>query len=147
MQKINFSIDISAPREKVWDVLWTDKTYREWTSVFTEGSYAESDWNEGSKILFLSPKGDGMSSLILKKDPPEFMSFKHIAMVKNSEEQPLDEESKKWSGALENYKLITNGTGTTLTVEMDANEDMQAYMNTTFPKALQKVKELSEKEN
>ncbi|MEI9912589.1 MAG: hypothetical protein WDO71_24880 [Bacteroidota bacterium] len=56
MQRINFSISINAPKEKVWQVLWNDSSYRQWTSAFSEGSYVVTDnWKEGTKILFLSP--------------------------------------------------------------------------------------------
>ena len=43
MEKMNFSIDINAPKEKVWNVLWDDDSYRKWTSAFAEGSYAKTD--------------------------------------------------------------------------------------------------------
>jgi uncharacterized protein YndB with AHSA1/START domain len=63
MQKINFSISINAPKEKVWKVLWNDDSYRKWTSAFAEGSYAVTDnWKEGTKVKFLDPKGSGMIS-------------------------------------------------------------------------------------
>ena len=52
MEKQRFKIAISAKPEKVWDVLWNDQTYREWTSVFSDGSHAETDWKKGSKVLF-----------------------------------------------------------------------------------------------
>jgi uncharacterized protein YndB with AHSA1/START domain len=65
MEKMNFSIDINAPKEKVWNVLWDDNSYRKWTSPFAEGSYAKTDnWKEGSKVLFLGPSGDGMVSKV-----------------------------------------------------------------------------------
>jgi len=68
MSKLHFSTDIQAPRATVWNVLWNDATYREWTSVFSEGSYAVSDWNEGSKVQFLdSTGGSGMSAVIQQK--------------------------------------------------------------------------------
>ena len=69
LKKISFSTTINAPKEKVWNVLWNDETYKAWTSVFSEGSCAVSDWNEGSKILFLDGKGSGMYSTIAKKIP------------------------------------------------------------------------------
>ena len=50
MERKEFTIDINAPREKVWDVLWQDDSYRKWTSVFSEGSHAETDWKKGSKV-------------------------------------------------------------------------------------------------
>ena len=66
MTTLEFKIEINAPKEKVWGVLWNEETYKQWTSIFCEGSYAESDWKEGSKIHFLSPNGDGMNSISRK---------------------------------------------------------------------------------
>ena len=145
MKKEKFSIDIHAPREKVWKVLWDDETYRHWTSVFSAGSYAVSDWKEGSKIQFLSSDGNGMFSEIAKSRPPEFMSFRHLGVIKEGEEQHVDQETENWVGALENYELKQKNGQTELTVEMDVTEDFQKYFQETFPKALEKVKELSEK--
>jgi len=144
MEKLKFSIEIKAPKEKVWKVLWDDDTYRKWTSVFSEGSYAVTDWKEGSKVLFLGGEGNGMYSVIAQAKPNEFMSFKHLGVIKNGVEQPLDEESKKWSGALENYSLEEKNGLTEMKVEMDIAEEHKSYFNEAFPKALQKVKELSE---
>jgi len=144
MKKKQFSIEINAPREKVWSVLWDEDTYRQWTSVFSAGSYAVSDWKEGSKIQFLSSDGSGMFSEIAKKRPPELMSFKHLGVVKNGEEQHIDQETQDWSGANENYLLKENGGKTELLVEMDVTDEFQKYFEETFPKALEKIKELSE---
>ena len=86
MSKLHFSTDIQAPRATVWNVLWNDATYREWTSVFSEGSYAVSDWNEGSKVQFLdATSGSGMSAVIQQKRPNEFMSFRHVAEESRTE--------------------------------------------------------------
>ena len=143
--KLNFSINIKAPKEKVWSVLWDDATYRMWTSIFSEGSYAETDWKEGSKALFLTPKGEGMFSKIAKNKPNEFMSFQHLGVIKDGKEQPMDEETKKWSGAMENYTLQEVGDITKLMVDIDVSEDYLDYFNETFPKALEKVKDIAEK--
>lgn len=43
MTTLEFKIEINASKEKVWDVLWNEETYKQWTSVFCEGAYAESD--------------------------------------------------------------------------------------------------------
>lgn len=144
LKKDQFTITIHASKEKVWKVLWDDETFRAWTSVFSEGSHAVSDWNEGSKILFLDGKGSGMNSLIAKKIPVDFMSFKHIGEVKNGVEQPMDEKTNSWSGSYENYTLKETNGSTELTVEMDTTDDYRDYFNETFPKALQKLKELAE---
>ena len=145
MKKLHFSVDIKAPKEDVWKTLWTDSTYRRWTSAFNAGSYAESDWKEGSKVLFLDSNGDGMFSVIDKLIPDEFMSFKHMGEVKSKKELPNDEKSKLWAGAKENYTLRQKGEITTLSVDMDITEEFEQMFNDAFPKALQLVKEISEK--
>ena len=145
MKTIHFSTLVSAPKEKIWKILWEDETYRKWTSVFNAGSYAVSDWKEGSKVLFLSPEGEGMHSIIDKMTPNQFMSFKHIGIVKDGKEQPETEESKSWSGAKENYTLKDKGKDTELLVDMDITEEHETYFKDVFPEALKIVKNLAEK--
>lgn len=144
MKKLQYSVDINAPKEKVWEVLWNDETYRKWTSVFSEGSSAETDWQEGSKIHFLNGEGGGMYSVVAKNQPNEYMSIKHLGEVKDGKEQPISEEVESWSGSMENYRLTQQGNTTNLSVELDTVESFEDFMNQTFPKALEKVKELAE---
>lgn len=144
MKQLNFSIQISAPKEKVWSTLLDDKTYRQWTSVFHEGSYAMGDWSEGSKILFLGPEGSGMTSRIFKHVPNEFLSIQHLGTVSNGIEDFDSEGAKKWSGSLENYSVNERNGTTELLIDMDATEEYEAYFRETWPKALEKVKALSE---
>ena len=140
MTRLNFTVDIDAPRERVWAVLWDDQTYRDWTSAFMEGSHAVSDWKEGSKIQFLDPSGNGMVAIIEKKKPNERMTFRHFAEIKEGKEQP----EAPWSGAHEDYALKDNGRGgTTLIVESDTVEEYKQMFEQAFPKALQRVKELA----
>ncbi len=146
MEKINFSTNINAPREKVWTVLWDDTSYRDWTSAFAEGSYAETDnWKEGSKVLFLSPGGDGMVSKVASNKPNKFMSFEHLGVVKNGVEDTESESVKSWAGAKENYTLTDDHGKTKLVVDMDSTDEFKDYFLKTWPIALEKVKELSEK--
>ena len=106
MKKLNFSARINAPREKVWNVLWDDATYRAWTRAFAEGSYARTDnWKEGSKVSFLGPTGDGMVSMVAQNKPSEYMSFKHLGELKEGVEDSSSDRSKGWAGAMENYTL------------------------------------------
>ena len=103
MLNMNFSIDINVPKEKVWNALWEDASYREWTSAFMEGSYAVTDnWKEGTKVLFLDPKGSGMVSMVAEDKPYGFMSFKHLGEVIDGVEDTTSDKVKQWAGALEN---------------------------------------------
>lgn len=69
MERKEFRTTIDAPKEKVWQVLWNDETYPKWTAPFGEGSRAETDWKEGSKVLFLGAEGEGMVSRIAENRP------------------------------------------------------------------------------
>jgi hypothetical protein len=147
MEKMQFNTTIDAPCEKVWDVLWTDEGYRAWTSVFAEGSHAQTDnWKKGSKILFLDGKGDGMVSKVYENIPNEFMSFEHLGEIKNGVEDTESERVKGWAGARENYTLKNVDGKTELVVQLDMNDEFKDYFNNTFPKALNKIKELAEQD-
>ena len=144
MEKQTFRISIDAPREKVWDILWSDDTYRQWTSVFSQGSRAETDWKEGSKILFLNADNEGMVSRIARSKQNEFMSFEHLGEVHNGVEDTESERVKKWSGSTENYTLKTLNGHTEMTVDMDITDDFKDYFAETWPKALEKLKAITE---
>lgn len=141
INKLQFSIDIKAEKTKIWEVLWNDAFYRDWASVFFEGSYAVTDnWKEGSTVHFLAPDQSGIYSTIERHIPNKIMGFKHIGNVVNGKEQPIDEETRKWSGATEMYTLTEEKDCITLRVEIDVLDEHLEFMSTTLPKALQKVK-------
>lgn len=145
MRKENFSTVIYAPKEKVWQVLWGKTTYPVWTEPFGEGSRAETDWQEGSRILFLNSENEGMVSRIAKKDENDFMSFEHLGMVdKNGNEDFESEKVKAWVGSKENYRLKEVDGKTELQVELEVEDSLGNFFGDTFPRALQLVKELSE---
>jgi hypothetical protein len=145
MEKQEFKITINAPREKVWGILWGDTTYPEWTSVFSEGSHAETDWKQGSKVLFLDGKGSGMLSKIAENVPNEYMSIEHLGFVKDGKEDTESDEVKKWAGAHENYTLKNVDGNTELKVDMDITEEYKQYFQDTWPKAMDKIKSIAER--
>jgi uncharacterized protein YndB with AHSA1/START domain len=144
MKTLKFETVINASPEKVWQTLWNDTTYRHWTSEFTPGSYTVSQWKQGDKIHFLSPDGGGMYSNIHTLEENKSMVFEHIGELKNFEEQPLTEETKKWSGCTEKYTLTQQGDHTHLLVEVDALDDFAGYFEDMFPRAIDKLKQLAE---
>lgn len=145
MERKEFSTIINAPRDNLWKILWGAETYPAWTAVFAEGSKAITDWEQGSKVLFLNADNEGMVSMIDCKKENEFMSFKHIGMIDKEGYEDLESEKvKAWTGALETYKLKDHKEGTTLIVEMDLEDEYRDYFLETWPKALDKLKELAE---
>ena len=148
MDKLHFSIVINAPKAKVWNTMLDDRTYRIWTEAFTAGSYYVGDWSEKSKMLFLAPgeKGEvGMVSRIKENRPHEFVSIEHIGLVQNGKEDTSSEAVKAWAGARENYTFKEVDGKTEVLVDTDSTEEFQEMFQNTWPKALQKLKELAEK--
>ncbi|MVT12416.1 SRPBCC family protein [Chitinophaga tropicalis] len=145
MEKRQFKTSINASRQHVWELLWGKDSYPEWTSVFAEGSHAETDWQKGSKVLFLDGQGRGMVSRVEENIPNEFMSFEHLGEVTDGKEDTVSEKVKQWAGAHENYTLRTVDGGTELVVDMDVAEEFEEMFSEVFPKALNKLKTMAEK--
>jgi ligand-binding SRPBCC domain-containing protein len=144
MVKQQYEVAIDAPRERVWEVLWNEDSYKQWTAPFNPGSSVETDWQEGSRVLFTDGAGSGMIARIQAVRPNEFMSFEHIGMLENGVENTTSEQVKAWAGAQENYTLADQNGQTMLTVDIDIAEDHKESFDSIFPKALGIVKELSE---
>ncbi len=147
-QKLELSILINASKEKIWHVLLDDETYRKWTSAFMEGSYAEGSWEEGSKMYFKGPSSEGMTqgmvSRIKLHKPNDIITIEHIGILKDNIEDYESEEAKKWANSDETYRLEAKDSGNMLFIEMDIEEENLEWFKTTWQKALDKVKELSE---
>jgi hypothetical protein len=75
-----------------------NKLSKEESGDVSKGSYAVTDWNVGSKALFLSPQGEGMVSRIVAHRPNEFLSIEHLGIVKNGVEDTKSEAVKAWAG-------------------------------------------------
>jgi hypothetical protein len=145
MTKMSISERIHAAPKRVWETMLGDATYRDWASVFAEGSYFEGSWEQGKEIRFLSPKGGGMAAVIAECRPYEFISIKHVGVVKEGGEVDTEsEEVKKWAPAFENYRFVQADGGTELQVEMVVTPDWEAFMKETWPKALNRLRALCE---
>lgn len=147
MEKLHYSININAPKEKVWDTMLNLDTYRKWTEVFGPGSSYKGDWNKGSKILFVAPgeKGEmGMVSRIADNQPYKFISIEHLGEIVNGVEDTSSERVKGWAGAHENYTFKENNGTTEVQVDVDTVEEFAEMFKDMWPKALNKLKELSE---
>ena len=152
MQKSHYSTTITAPASKVFDMmlgLSNKKTYEAWTAEFNPTSAYEGSWNKGSKMYFVGTdengKRGGMISEIAANIPKKFISMRHYGILKGYEEISSGAEVEKWAGGFENYTLEENNGITKLIVEIDIIPEYQDFFDTTWPKALEKLKELVEK--
>jgi hypothetical protein len=142
MKRMHFSLEIKASKEKVWKTLWEEKTFRDWQNIIDEGTYMVGEMKEGNEVQFISSvSGYGVTSLIEKLIPNEFVAFRHIADTKNSGER---EREMEWTGGKESYSLSEIDGITTLTVELNVPHEQVETFKVRLPKALERVKVLTE---
>lgn len=142
MKEMQFEIVIRAPREKIWATLWQDRTFREWADLIDAGTYMVGDLKEGNTVQFISAEGYGVTSLVSALIPDEYVLFKHQADTQHEGSNSRDDQ---WTGGRESYTLMDDDGATTLTMSFDVPVELEKAMSESYPKALQKVKELSEK--
>jgi hypothetical protein len=150
METLSYEKVIDASKQKIWDILWGDETYGEWTKFFNPASQSQikTDWKVGGKTYFVNMEGAGMVSTIDSLDEPKQVIFKHLGMVdKDGVEDTESMEVKQWSGCYEKYILIDFGGKTKLHTEVQIEKEWQDTINTGFIKGLEIVKNLAEENN
>jgi uncharacterized protein YndB with AHSA1/START domain len=141
MQELQFSIEINASKEKVWATLWQDRTFRDWAGIIDPGTYLVGELIAGNQVQFISGNGYGVTSLVEKLIPGEFLLLRHQA---DTQENGTQERDKQWTGGAESYSLVEKDGVTTLTVTFGVPPELEEYFKTTYPKALQRVNVLAE---
>ena len=144
MQTIKKSIEIKAPKEKVWDVLLQDQFNRIWYAEFSEGTYAETDWQVGSKVVFSDHSGSGLLGKVVINQPAEVLSVEYQGMVNNGTEDYESADAQAMKGVHETYRLVEKDGMTQLAIELDMGAEYFDFMSAAWEKALQKIKELAE---
>ncbi|WP_276978045.1 SRPBCC domain-containing protein [Flavobacterium filum] len=151
MKKQQFNIKINTQANKVYDAMLgisNKSTYEQWTALFNPTSTYEGNWIKGSKMLFVGTdeKGEmgGIVSEIFENIPNQFISIRHYGLLKSNLEITEGPEVEKWANGFENYTFVENNGTTKVTVDIDITEDFWDYMNETYPKALDKLKEICE---
>jgi uncharacterized protein YndB with AHSA1/START domain len=142
---LHYNIQINAPKEKVWNTMLESETYKEWSSEFTPGSYYIGSWDKGAKIKFLSPNGEGMTSEIAENKKYEFISIRHLGFIKNGIEHTESPEIKAGMPAYENYTFSEKNGITEVKADMVVPIEYEKMFEEVWPKALTKLKQISEK--
>lgn len=152
MKKLQFKTDINATAQKVYETMLGLKhkaTYEFWTSAFNPTSTYEGNWEKGSKIYFIGTDENGnkggMVSEIEENLPAKFVSIRHFGILDGDNEVTTGEQVEKWAGGHENYSFRESNGMTTVTVDMDVIDEYLDYFNNTYPKTLDKLKEICEK--
>jgi len=143
-KKLQFTVQISAPVQTVWNTMLDHPGYEQWTSHFCEGSTYAGSWEKGASIHFVDPSGNGMVSEIAENIPHAFLSIRHLGEKKDGVIDTQSEKVKSWAPAYENYTFAEKDGMTALTVDTDVTPEWEQYMAEAWPKALAKLKEICE---
>lgn len=150
-EKLHYELYINAPTDQVYQKMLGEESYKEWTSAFNPTSQYKGSWEKGSKILFLGTDEQGnhggMVARIKENIPNRFVSIEHIGIVApDGQEITSGPDVEQWAGALENYTFTEVNCHTMLSIDVDTNTEYKAYFEDTWPKALQKLKDICEQQ-
>jgi hypothetical protein len=145
MKKLIYSININAPKDKVWDTMLNLDTYKQWAKAFSPESQYRGEWKEGEHINFIDPNMGGTRALLEECKPHERIQARHVALVgKDGGLETESDMAKKWIGARETYSFDQEDGGTVLNVTVNTHEDFEGMFNDGWPKALDTLKILCE---
>ena len=174
MKKLHFSVQINAKKEKVWDVMLGDATYREWQGSVWEGSYYKGDWSEGSKVLFLAPhlagpEESGWIGKVKENRKYEFISIEEIGHVSDGVERMTSEDERALFPMYQNYTFVDKNGGTEILIDIDfldeyetidgigslgdiktidglsVRDEDRIYLERAWTKGLKAIKEIAER--
>ena len=148
MEKMRFKIEINAPLGKVFDTMLGKDTFKQWTAEFNPTSDFEGSWEKGEKIMFVGTnkegKREGMVGKIKEFDRNKYVSIEYTGVLDGEKEVTSGPHIDEWIGTFENYSFEEKDGKTVVTVMIDMGEEMKDYFQKTYPKALNKLKELCE---
>lgn len=145
LKTIQQSIRISASKEKVWSVLFEDHYTRTWYAEFSPGTHAITDWKEGSKAFFVDESGDGLFGKIIQNKYGEILSIEYYGEMIKGKEELVSPGAKAINGGMETYRLVVEQEEILLSIDSDMHPDYFDFMFAAWEKALQKIKQLAEK--
>lgn len=142
MNELQFSIEINASKDMVWDALWNDESFREWAGIIDPGTYMVGELKEGNEIQFISSEnGYGVTSFVERLIDKELLLLRHHV---DTQETGTQTREKEWTGGKESYLLETKDEATILTIAFDVPPHLEDYFNKQYPKALECIKSLAE---
>lgn len=145
MKQIKKSIEIKSTPKNIWEVLFIDKNYRQWASEFSKDSYAVTDWQKGSKVIFTDPSQSGLIGTITGNKPYQFLGIEYDGQLLDGKEDYDSAIAKNIKGGIETYTLTERGDTTELSIVCDMDETYFETMSQAWDKALKKIKDIAEK--
>jgi uncharacterized protein YndB with AHSA1/START domain len=149
MKTYTYSIEINKPVAVVFDKVTNPEVYPAWAKAWSENGESmdmQGNWQEGTTMSFFDKSGSGTKVLVEEVKQNECIKMKHIAMVKNKDEDitELDDVMKKWIGSREDYFFTAIDENTTKFEAVNVTDEAFEEMLQVWPQALQYLKEVCE---
>ena len=148
MNTLRHSVEIKATKETVWQVLWDDKTFRDWANIIDPGTYMTGELQEGNEVNFIGNSDDGVSfgvtSRVEKLIPYSHISFEQVADITVGNDGSIKKRKTQWTGGKETYELEEHDDTVTLSHTQDVPDELVTYFNDKLPQALKRIKSLAE---
>jgi uncharacterized protein YndB with AHSA1/START domain len=145
----HFEIEINAEPGEVYKNITDPEKFREWSSVFSPDSRFKGSWTRGSNIRFIGTdkngREGGMIGRIRENIPGKFISIEYFGFIRDGVETMCGPEVDDWQGALENYTLSSSAGKTVLSVDLDVIPEFSQLFEEQWPKALERLKQISER--
>lgn len=144
VKTVEFSVEIAAPVETVWARMFSLDGYGQWTAAFGSGNYFEGTLEQGQRMRFLGPGGNGMIAEVEQIQEHRFVSFKHLGYVFSGEVDTTSDSVTSWAPAYEIYRFESVPSGTRVVIEQDVLTNAEEFMGQAWSKALEDLKALCE---
>jgi hypothetical protein len=86
----------------------------------------------------------GLIATVEESRPDEFLSLRYLGQIVGGVEDRTSDAAKAFIGAHENYSFTESDGVTTVEVELESEDDWADMLKDAWPRALAKLKELSE---
>lgn len=141
MKEMQVAIQIKATKQRVWEVLWQDASFRMWAGVIDPGTYMVGVLKEGATVQFISAEGYGVTSLVAELELYECVLLQHRV---DTQDYGTSVRDNQWSGGRERYTLTCKDGITTLKITVDIPKELEQVMISSYREALSYIKAMSE---
>lgn len=133
------SIRINASLKDIWDIVLNPDN--QWGIAFGDGAFAETDWKEGSPIIWRDTENNiGANGVVEVHQPEKYLQLHYYDELEPNSEAPLGDYFEKLS-------VVSDDDGYILSAEIGkmAKSDIPSHQE-MWDNALDLIKRLAEKE-
>ncbi len=138
------SISIQAPAERIWRVITDARCNSIWLAAFGKRSIAHTDWQEGSKAIFIDDSQTGLITRIREARPFEKIRMQNVGIITNGKEDYASDDALESREFFEQYLLTPEDGSVRMHVEVTVEDDFYNEVSDCWANALEMIKKLAE---